>query len=161
MGFEINDKAMRQLFESWNLPLPHQELVLFGLRGSRLLGKPKGLASSLRLEKVPLDYRHLRCTLGIWDQKTGRVFAAPGSTVPHRDNVLKAAARKGKMKGRGTNQIEPGLYTDLHKGEHLQGKLMGHAALRQTAYRFYRRSHHAPPYTKRDPQRKAGKEARQ
>ena len=55
------------------------------------------------------------------------------------------------MKGRGTNQLETGFYDDLHKGEHLQGKPMGHAALRQTGYRFYRRSHHAPPYTSRDP----------
>ena len=151
MGFEINDNTMRRLFEIWSLPLPHQELVLFALRGSRILGKPKGWSASLKLELAPLDYQHLRCTIGIWNQKTGKVFAAPGSTVPHRDNVLKAASRKGKMKGRGTNQIEPGFYTDLHKGEHLQGKLMGHAALRQTAYRFYRRTYHAPPYTKKDP----------
>ena len=151
MRFELNDKAMRRLFENWSVPLPRQELVLFALRGSRLVGKSKGWSASLKLELAPLDYQHLRCTLGIWDRKTGKVFAAPGSTVPHRDNVLKAAARKGKMKGRGTNQIEPGFYTDLHKGEHLQGKIMGHAALRQTGFRFYRRTHHAPPYTKRDP----------
>ena len=151
MGFEVNDKAMRHLFENWNVPLPRQELVLFALRGGRVVGEPKGWSSSIRLELAPLDYQHLRCTLGIWNQKTRKVFAAPGSTVPHRDNVLKAAVRKGKMKGRGTNQMEPGFYTDLHKGEHLQGKLMGHAALRQTGHRFYRRSHHAPPYTTSDP----------
>jgi hypothetical protein len=94
---------------------------------------------------------HLRCVIGIWDRRGKRVFAARGSTVPHRDQVLRAAAKKGALKGKGTNQPEPGFYGDLVKGEHLQGKSMGHAALRQSGYRFYRRSTHAPPYSPRDP----------
>jgi len=151
MDFEINGNTLRRLFRIWNVPLPKEELVLFGLRGSIPLKPAKGAALSARLKLVKPDYQHLRCTLGVWNQKTDKVFAARGSTVPHRDNVLKAAARKGVMKGRGTNQVEPGFYQDLRKGEHLQGKPMGHAALRQTGYRFYRRSHHAPPYTHRDP----------
>ena len=89
----------------------------------------------------------MRCTIGIWDAGGGRLFAAPGSTVPHKENVEKAAAKGGK----GTNQIEPGYYTDLTKGEHLQGKLNGHSALRQTANRFYRRSPSGLPYTRNSP----------
>jgi hypothetical protein len=59
------------------------------------------------------------------------------------------------MKGRGANQLEPGFYADLTKGEHLEGKPQGHAALRQTGYRFYRRAttlrKGAMPYTARSP----------
>ena len=151
MKMNLDGSALRRIFETWNVPIPHAENILFALRGAIPLKKTKDWSHSVELECVKPDYRHLRCTLGIWNQKTDKVFAAWGSTVPHRKNVLDAAARKGPMKGRGTNQLEPGYYTDLRKGEHLQGKPMGHAALRQTGYRFYRRSHHAPPYTTGDP----------
>ncbi len=151
MKFKIDDAALRRIFSAWNLPLPSQDLVLFAFRGCIPARNSGGWSSFAALQTQPLDYRHLRCTLGIWNRKTARVFAAPGSTVPHRDNVLKAAARKGNLGGKGTNQPEPGYYEDLKKGEHLQGKPMGHAALRQTGYRFYRRAAHAPPYTRRDP----------
>jgi hypothetical protein len=89
----------------------------------------------------------MRCTLGIWDVKGKRVFAAPGSTVPHKDNVAKAALKGGA----GTNQLEAGFWRDLAKGEHLQGKLNGHEALRQTANRLYRRSPKGLPYTAKSP----------
>jgi hypothetical protein len=150
MRFDLNGKALQRLFEIWNLTLPGEQLVLFALRGCRLVEKPDGWVASVKLKPAELDYEHLRCTIGIWNRGKNRIFAAPGSTVPHRDNVLKAAGRKGNMRGRGANQMEPGYYTDLQKGEHLQGKLTGHAALRQTGCRFYRRSRHAPPYTQRD-----------
>jgi hypothetical protein len=141
MKFALDAAALERLFAIWNIPVPRANLVLFALRGSLPHPAPKGWAKAVTLETVTPDHVHMRCTVGIWDRKTGRIFAAPGSTVPHRDNVLKAAARKGVMKGRGTNQLEPGYYTDLTKGEHLQGKPAGHAALRQTGYRFYRRAH--------------------
>lgn len=151
MGFALSAKTLQRVFEIWNLPRPSEEQVLFALRGCLPKKENKGWRNSIEVVAATLDYQHLRCTLGIWNQRTGQVFAARGSTVPHRDNVLKAAVRKGVMQGRGTNQMEPGYYCDLRRGEHLQGKPMGHAALRQTGYRFYRRSHHAPPYTNRDP----------
>jgi hypothetical protein len=71
--------------------------------------------------------------------------------VPHKSQVEIAAARKGKRQGKGTNQLEPGFYTDLTKGEHLQGKRNGHQALRQTAGRFYRRTPTGLPFTKSSP----------
>jgi hypothetical protein len=155
MKFTLDAAALERIFGIWNVPVPERGLVLFALRGCRPLSPAKGFARSLRLETVTPDYRRMRCAIGIWDRDRGLVFAAPGSTVPHRDNVKKAAARPGKMKGRGTNQLEPGFYTDLTKGEHLQGKPQGHAALRQTGYRFYRRARafrkDAPAYTTRDP----------
>ena len=147
----LDSAALEKLFTLWNLPLPDSRLVLFGLRGCRPIAPAKNWVFTAKVKPALLDYRHLRCTLGIWDRKNKRIFTALGSTVPHQDNVLTASRKKGAMKGRGTNQMEPGYYLDLHKGEHLQGKPMGHAALRQTGYRFYRRSHHAPPYKLRDP----------
>jgi hypothetical protein len=151
MKLKLDSAALRRIFETHSLPLPPSGQVLFALRGALPARTSTGWSKSVELALVEPDFIHMRCTLGIWNLDTGKIFAAPGSTVPHRDNVLKAAARTGVMQGRGTNQLEPGFYTDLTKGEHLQGKPAGHAALRQTGFRFYRRARHAPPYTKRDP----------
>ncbi len=155
MKFTLDTTTLERLFAIWNVAVPRSNLVLFALRGALPSSALRGWATSIDLETVTPDYLHMRCTIGLWDRKAGRLFVAPGSTLPHRDNVLKAAARKGVMKGRGTNQLEPGFYTDLTKGEHLQGKPAGHAALRQTGYRFYRRAHlkkkGAALYTQHDP----------
>jgi hypothetical protein len=155
----LDARALERLFQIWNLPLPATGTVLFALRGATprdpAPAKAGGWTASVALDLTPPDYVHQRCALGQWDRDRGLLFVAPGSTVPHRDNVLKAAARNGTMKGRGTNQLEPGFYEDLTKGEHLQGKPQGHAALRQTGPRFYRRAKVArknpPLYTNRDP----------
>ncbi len=166
MRFTLDSAALERIFANWNIPVPKAGIVLFALRGCTPHPPPQsspngketkggGWVKSVLLESVTPNYVHMRCTIGAWDRETGRIFAAPGSTVPHRDNVRKAAARQGTMKGRGTNQLEPGFYADLTKGEHLQGKPQGHAALRQTANRLYRRAPEfrkaAPLYTTRDP----------
>lgn len=142
--FTLDDAALARLFALWSVPLPVEDVVLFAVRGAVPVEEPSGKAGwteRATLVLTPPDHIHMRCTIGIWDRRARRLFVARGSTVPHRDHVLKAAARKGGMKGRGTNQLEPGYYTDLTKGEHLQGKPQGHAALRQTGFRFYRRAH--------------------
>lgn len=149
--FRIDSAALERLFQAYDLPLPASGLVLFALRGALPESRPSGWARSIGIRPARVDHVHMRCTLGIWDRDGGRVFASPGSTVPHADNVRKAAARKGKMKGRGTNQLEPGYYRDLSKGEHLQGKVNGHQALRQTASRLYRRSPQGLPYSAASP----------
>ncbi|MDB5103119.1 MAG: Peptidoglycan-binding domain 1 protein [Fibrobacteres bacterium] len=146
-AFDLSHSALERLFAAYHIPLRDEGLVLFGLRGCLPVGAASGWRASAKARAVPVDYAHMRCTLGIWDRKGKRVFLAPGSTVPHKDNVEKAAAKRGRAKGRGTNQLEPGFYTDLAKGEHLQGKRNGHQALRQTGYRFYRRSRTGVPYT--------------
>jgi hypothetical protein len=149
--FTLDSATLERLFEAYGVPLPAEGLVLFALRGGVLESAPSGWAKSVRVRPAPIDHIHMRCAIGIWDRAARRLFAAPGSTVPHRDNVRKAAERKGRMKGKGTNQLEPGYYTDLAKGEHLQGKANGHAALRQTASRLYRRAPHGLPYGPRSP----------
>jgi hypothetical protein len=144
----ISHSSLEKLFAGLSVRPPEGKdgMVLFALRGCLPMNAPDGWRASIKARIVSIDHVHMRCTLGIWDRRNRRVFAAPGSTVPHKDNVLKAAARKGKVRGRGANQLEPGFYTDLTKGEHLQGKRNGHQALRQTAYRFYRRSATGVPY---------------
>lgn len=146
-SLSLTPDSLRRLFKACSLPAPDDGYVLFALRGALPDPPPSGWTTSLRLEPAAVDHVHMRCTIGIWDAGGGRLFAAPGSTVPHAENVEKAAARGGK----GTNQIEPGYYTDLTKGEHLQGKLNGHEALRQTANRFYRRSPRGLPYSAKSP----------
>lgn len=145
--FTISAANLRKLFEAWSVPMPKARFVLFAFRGCLPVTAPQGLAASVEARLLPVDHRHMRCTLGIWDRSAGKVFAAPGSTVPHEKNVILAAAKGGK----GANQLEPGFYADLTKGEHLQGKPRGHQALRQTAARFYRRAPKGLPYTEASP----------
>lgn len=143
----LDSAGLETLFQAWSVPRPTSGLILFGLRGCLPTRPARGWSASVDLVPAKVDYRHMRCTLGIWDPKRKRLFAAAGSTVPHMENVIKAAAQGGK----GTNQIEPGFWTDLTKGEHLQGKVNGHQALRQTAGRLYRRSPLGLPYSEASP----------
>lgn len=146
-GFTLDHDGLDRIFRAWSIPRPATGYLLFGLRGALPMDGPKGWVPSVGLQTARVDHVHLRCTLGLWDPARKRIFAAPGSTVPHRDNMRLAAAQGGK----GTNQLEPGFYRDLTKGEHLQGKLNGHAALRQTANRFYRRSPDGKGYSAASP----------
>lgn len=148
--FSLNHDSLTTLAQTYGLALPDAGLVLVGLRGAEPKASAAGMRSQFELQVHGVDYQSLHCTLAIWDRHQKQCFAALASTVPHADQVDKAAARKGKLQGKGTNQIEPGFYSDLTKGEHLQGKERGHAALRQTAYRFYRRSKHRAPYRSSD-----------
>jgi hypothetical protein len=143
----VSPSTLSRIFHAWHVPAPTSGLVLFAIRGGLPRRNPEGWVPSVEVNPAEIDYVHMRCTLGIWDVKGKRVFASPGSTVPHRDNVAKAALKGGA----GANQLEPGFWQDLTKGEHLQGKLNGHEALRQTANRMYRRSPKGLPYTAKSP----------
>ena len=146
-GFFISHASLKTLFQACCLPLPKAGLVLFAFRGCLPKTEPKGWVKAVEVESARVDYRHMRCTLGVWEPAKRAVFAAPGSTVPHADNVSRATTKGGK----GVNQMEPGYYGDLTKGEHLQGKTRGHSALRQTANRFYRRAPRGLPFTSASP----------
>jgi len=144
---KINHSLLLKTFAAFGIPVANSELVLFSIRGMRPLGNHSHMRESWNLLPAKLDYKHMHCSIGIWSPKRRKLFVAPGSSVPHWDEVIKAAALNGK----GANQLESGFYSDFYKGEHLMGKTKGHQALRQTAYRFLRRSHHKPPYTVKDP----------
>ncbi len=143
----LNHTQLERLFELWRLRLPiQQDLVLIAIRGALPKGRSKGFVQEKELVKVKVDYKHYRCSIGIWDRKNQQVYFAPGSTVPHWDQVEKSILKKGK----GSNQLECGYYTDFEKGEHLQGKLRGHQALRQTANRLIRRTETGVPIGLKD-----------
>ncbi len=152
----LSHATLEKIFAAYHVPKQGHDgknpgLILFAFRGGLPSRAMQSWGKSVKLKSLPVDHIHMHCTLGIWDPAGKRLFVAPGSTVPHKNQVEVAAARKGKLKGKGTNQMEPGYYTDLTKGEHLQGKRNGHQALRQTANRFYRRSPTGLPFTKASP----------
>ncbi len=159
-NYFLDSKNLELIFQQLHIPIPESGYILFALRGfepSRSIRSSTSSHSTLNWSKKislinhGVDHIHMHCTLGIWDRKNQRIFAVFGSTVPHKSQVDKAAARAGKAKGKGANQLEPGFYTDLTKGEHLQGKVNGHQALRQTASRFYRRSPKGLPFSEKSP----------
>jgi len=143
---KLSHNQLKKTFSALGIPIPGDKLVLFSVRAATPKGRTESWVDSLQLAPNKLDYKHMRCTIGIWNPRLKKIFAVTGSTVPHIDEVIKAAAKKGK----GTNQIEPGFFTDFYKGEHLMGKLKGHQALRQTANRFIRRTSGKLPYTLKD-----------
>ncbi len=146
MTFTLNQMVLIHIFKKWNVNIPSQRLILFAFRGISPLNNTKTWRKTWQLQKSRLDYKHMRCAIGIWDRSTGLLFIAPGSTVPHSGQVTKAADKNGK----GANQLEPGFYTDYRKGEHLEGSPRGHQALRQTGPRFIRRTTEGAPYEKTD-----------
>jgi len=143
---KLNHALLKKIFVALGIPVPAGKLVLFSVRGALPRGSHTSWSDSHNLTPVKVDYKHMRCSIGIWNPGRKKIFIVSGSTVPHYDEVLKAAAKGGK----GSNQLEPGYYTDYYKGEHLMGKPRGHQALRQTGNRFVRRSSHKPPYSKND-----------
>jgi len=143
----LNHTVLEKTFAAFGIHVPIGKLILFSVRGATPQGHHGNWRNSWEIVPAKLDYKHMRCTIGIWNPDGRNFFLAVGSTVPHYAEVLKAAEKEGK----GANQLEPGFYSDFYKGEHLEGKLKGHQALRQTAHRFLRRSSHRPPYTNKDP----------
>jgi hypothetical protein len=146
MRINLDHKTLQLLFSRFHISLPANKLVLFAFRGFSVQVPYTGWKKNWQLKTARVDYRHMRCSVGIWDPQTEKIFLAPGSTVPYADYVERAALRGGA----GANQLEPGFYTDFKKGEHLEGKADGHEALRQTAPRFVRRTVSGTPYRRKD-----------
>jgi len=146
MEIKVNHKILQLLFSRFHISLPADKLVLFAFRGFSVQAPYAGWKKNWQLKTARVDYRHMRCSLGIWNTATKKIFLAPGSTVPYAYYVERAALRGG----RGANQLEPGFYTDFKKGEHLEGKPDGHEALRQTAPRFVRRTVSGTSYSGKD-----------
>lgn len=142
---QLNINSIKHLYQSLSLPMPKGWNVV-ALRGCILPDAPHSLQETWNVQKSPLNYENMRCILGLWNPNSKQFFLVPGSTVPLKENVLKGLNKKGK----GVNQMEPGFYTDLILGEHLQGKPRGHVGLRQSASRFFRRTERGIPYTSED-----------
>lgn len=90
------------------------ENVLFGLRGCALEDDAtasldgRDYRSAFMLREARVDYRAFRCVVGVWNVRSGRIWAHPGSTVPSID-YLYGQARLGDADHWG-NQMATGLY---------------------------------------------------
>jgi len=71
------------------------------------------LSARKPLRQAEIDYRRLRCTVGMVNRTEGLLMACPGSTVPHLKAVKAALARYGA----GANRLVPGLLR-FAKGAH-------------------------------------------
>lgn len=131
----LNEQTMFRLLAGRAYPRPGQgDVLIFGLRSY----SPADLGGSEVQESVEviqsqLDYRTVRCTLGLWKVGTG-IAVFPGSTVPKGSSV---AAHSLDPWGK-VNQMVPGCYRSYKLGTH--GGLPAHRALRQVREVVIRRS---------------------
>src|SRR5690606_15941378 len=78
--------------------------VLFGLRGAGIVKDHTGDGGIVLVDQRP-DHNVPRCTLGVWDRRSGRVSVFTGSTVPNQN-----AVNLFRNKGTAGNLLATGLY---------------------------------------------------
>src|SRR5262245_57166634 len=84
MKFSINDDVLRDMFKLGSYVVPESELVFFALRGAQPIEfGGSDFRNSHELLVTPIDYRHMRCTIGQWQTDTGKLAVFVGSSVPH------------------------------------------------------------------------------
>ncbi len=102
MTFELRAEDLESMFHAASFPIPNEEIVFVGLRGS----SPVNISGSeyndvhIMVDKG-IDYLHMRCTLIQWRPLDQSFAVFPGSTVPHLRSVRRAISRRG----RGTNRL--------------------------------------------------------
>jgi hypothetical protein len=115
--FALTGAVIRRLFVLNSFDVPADKVVLFGLRGCLPVNeKDYSLSSARQVDTIQVDYRHPRCTIGLWRPTDDSIAVFAGSTVPYHVNV-ESARRRG---GAGTNQVVPSylLYTrGMHPGK--------------------------------------------
>jgi hypothetical protein len=137
MHFDLTHDTLVRLCAINSFPIPENQMVFFGLRGSLPLNLDgTNFAIGHQIQLTDPDYTHPRCTLGQWLPAEGKLALFPGSTVPNLKYVKPAKARGGV----GANQLMTGLYDDYRKGVHQAGKSSAHQAFRQTEGRPIRRT---------------------
>lgn len=107
MKFDVNDSLLRSMFKLGSFTVPQDELVFFVLRGCQPIafgGSP--FAAAHPLQTVPIDYRHMRCTIGQWHTASGKLAVFVGSSVPH----IAAVAAKAAANGNGVNRLASGFF---------------------------------------------------
>lgn len=110
--------------------IPSTGMVFFGIRGLKPeLPVDTTFSASRAGNFVPVDFRHMNCTLGQWKVDTGEIAVFPGSTVPSMPNIIRAKERGGT----GTNMLMFGRY-EHEKGIHKPAKPGGHRAFRQATF---------------------------
>lgn len=97
-------------------------LLIFALRGARLLGADKReKVASITVESIRPDHRGYRCVMGILNRKTKQLWAYKASTVPSSHSVLKCHHLHQQGKTLDGNILPTGCYT-YTVGTHRVGK---------------------------------------
>lgn len=106
MPYKLTAAHLEALFHLANFPIPEDDVVFVGLRGSSPVDvSGTDFASEQSLVDKGLDYLHPRCTIIQWRPKDGLFAVFPASTVPHIDAIERAVARDGA----GANRLIPCL----------------------------------------------------
>ena len=123
MPWKLSDPDLHRVFTALSIPLAisGEGMVFFGVRGAVPTGEHGELDGS-----KPVNYETMRCTIGQWSPKSGKLDMFLASTVPTLRYVEGAADRGG----RGCNQVFPGIYR-FTKGQHRAGTPTGHWAFRE------------------------------
>ena len=107
MKFSIDDDVLRGMFKLGSFIVPENELVFFALRGAQPLEfGGSDFRNAHELLVTPIDYRHMRCTVGQWQTGTGKLAVFVGSSVPH----VTAVAAQLSDNGNGVNRLASGYF---------------------------------------------------
>ena len=128
MSFTLRASHVRDLMDLANFPPPADGYLLFGLRGaSPVDDTDQTFRHEHQLNLLGTDYRHMRCTIGIWTPDD-RFCVFPGSTVPH----IGVVTRNMENRGHNVNQLMLGSFSGYFRGLHGFSHSDGpHRALRQ------------------------------
>lgn len=87
-------------------------LLIFALRGARLLGADKReKVASITVESIRPDHREYRCVMGVLNRKTRHLWAYRASTVPSSRSVLNCYRLHQQGKPLDGNILPTGCYT--------------------------------------------------
>lgn len=83
--FHLTAEVLTRLAHQGGFALP-QDMLLFGLRGCKIVDPEEGMATGERieLEIIDPDHKHPHCVIGVWDRssQTTPIAVFTGSTVP-------------------------------------------------------------------------------
>ncbi|NEI93921.1 hypothetical protein GR248_24285 [Rhizobium leguminosarum] len=110
MKFSVSDDILRDMFRISSFAVPENELVFVALRGCQPLEVGgSDFRNSHELVTSPVDYRHMRCTIGQWHTGTGKLAIFVGSSVPH----ITAVAAHLSDNGNGVNRLASGFFAKV------------------------------------------------
>ncbi|HET7715606.1 MAG TPA: peptidoglycan-binding domain-containing protein, partial [Bauldia sp.] len=107
MKFTVSDRVLRDMFTLCSFVIPEDELVFFALRGVQPIEfGGSDFANAHEVVAVPIDYRHMRCSIGQWDTGRGRLAVFVGSSVPHISSIEAHLSESGN----GVNRLASGFF---------------------------------------------------
>jgi hypothetical protein len=131
--FNVDEQTLTALFRAYHFPLPGAEAVLFSVRGALPIdASGTGFAAQHALDMTAgVDYRNMRCTMGVWKPGAG-LAVFPGSTVPHARYLTRALGFIHR--GEANNKLLAGYHRNYAKGPHPRDSGSTHRALRNDGH---------------------------